>query len=230
MSAVFFDLSALDRAWAGVDAPAFVTTQWTPFAVNGELWVGRHIPAFDYVETAQARSAALESGGMRTQLETTFAEISYGYAALHHRSGVSIIPRAGVAMVNATVTAQPTGAVDFSALTADPRLVARMSKSAFVADLGAMFTYLISFGPRDALGIGSGIRIGVRVGALIQMFDLGPQRQAWKAGPEPVTGAPDVRLDGGFVRFFVAPSLLHRSAKPAKKKTKKRGSSKRGGR
>jgi hypothetical protein len=203
----------LSDAWSARGYPGLPNLTWTPFAVNGELWVGRHVPAFDFIRATGAESDD-PVGGTRTQLRTELIELSYGYAAFH-RHGFSIVPRVGFGLYSVENRISSDGDLEFGDLRpeapVDNSAAWVLAKGTMAADLGVGFGYLIAFGPREKLGLATGLRIGLRLGGLVQLFDFGPQGRAWKSEGNTVDAAPNMRMDTLYLRLFVAPSLLHRS-------------------
>lgn len=213
-----FDPRKLSKPLNDAGYPSLIRTQWTPFAVDGELWMGKHVPAFDYIRFQQARKDDPQ-GGVKTQLRMTLAEVSYGYA-LVQKGNFSLLPRLGFGIVDTEFRLQRSGETDFEstlvgfsgAADGDQPRTLLLKKSGMVTDLGLGLTYLFEFGkgPRKP-GLGTGIRVGLRLGGLVQLFDFGPQKKAWKREGDAVSGAPDMRLDGFYLRLFLAPSMIHRS-------------------
>ena len=214
----------LSAAWEDAGYRGFVPTHWTPFAINGELWIDRHVPALDLVRYQQARAEQDDGPGV-TQLRYTITQLSYGYAVVHTH-GFSFVPRLGFGIFdisNRVARRDADADFDFADLAADPGTIVNLEKSGMLVDFGLRASYLIEFTRKPPHpGMSTGIRIGLHVGGLVQLFDFGPQGRAWKVANQRVTGAPDMRLDGMYLRLFVAPSLIHRSLRANEPPPKRR--------
>ncbi len=204
----------------------FTAQGWAPFApvmletlaVNGELYANRHVPGFDHIEYRDTRSRD-PNDAVRTDFSYTYDMLSYGYAAVAHK-GWFVVPRVGIGLVTATATATPKAPETFGTLLEEPQRSLTMQANAFVLDIGTGLSYLVAFGGRDALGIRTGLRIGIRVGGLIELFHTSGGTRLWSTQGEPVAGAPDVFLGGPYLRVVISPSLLHRGVHVRTRKAK----------
>ena len=206
---LFVPLAPLEEAWAENGWARFAPVQLATLAVNGELYINRHVPGFDHIEYSSVGDR-IQGGDVRTDLRITMDQLSYGYAAVDRR-GWFVVPRLGVGLLNATATATPLTTVPFDQASADGLRALPMSTSAFYLDAGVGLYYLVAFGGRDALGIRQGLRIGLRLGALVELFHTSGGDSLWTVQGQPLPGAPDVFLGGPYVRLFVSPSLIHRA-------------------
>lgn len=202
-----------DQGWAPF-APVLLET----LAVNGELYANRHVPGFDHIEFRDTRWRD-PNDAVRTDFSYTFDMLSYGYAVVNHK-GWFVVPRVGVGLVTARATATPADDESFGPLMEDPQRSLSMQANAFVLDLGTGLSYLIAIGGRDALGIRQGVRIGIRLGGLIELFHTTGGTRLWSTEGEPVAGAPDVFLGGPYLRVVVSPSLIHRGVHVRTRKAK----------
>lgn len=199
----------MNRSLSGARLPTLTRWNWTPLAINGELWIDRHIPGFDFLLYRNGGDAQrTDAGGTAFGLQQT--QLSYGYAVLHTRRGFSLVPRVGAGMWEARVrswTGNDGGSFGDPAL-ADVR---SLRKSGFYLDGGLSITHLFAFGPRGRLGVASGIRIALRIGAQLQLLNFRPDGEVWSSEGRPVAGVPDFRVDGVYARLVLFPSFLHRS-------------------
>lgn len=210
----YLDPAGLNRAFDRAGLPTLARWNWTPLAINGELWIDRHIPAIDFVvrQNGDARTKPEPESAGGTNLSMQLTQLSYGYAIVHLANGFSLVPRLGAGIWEARVhswTNKDTQAFD------DPALgdVTTLRKGGMYADLGLAITGLIAFGPRDRLGVASGLRISLRIGATIQLLNFGGKGKAWTSEGRVVTDVPDFRVDGPYARVVIAPSFLHRSVR-----------------
>lgn len=215
---VFIPLSPMQDRFVAQGWPEFAPVQLATLAVNGELYANNHVPGFDHIEY-QSVGDRVQGTEFKTDFKVTFDELSYGYAVVN-KNGWFVVPRVGVGLMNATVTATPLAAETFTGALQDGQRSLTLSTSAFSLDLGLGLYYLVAFGGRDALGIRQGLRIGVRLGGLIELFHTSSGTNLWSAAGEPVAGAPDVFLGGPYIRLFVSPSLIHRGVHVTTRKKK----------
>lgn len=206
--------SFTEQGWS-----AFAPVMLETLGVNGELYLNRHVPGFDHVEFKDTRWRD-PNEAVRTEFSYTFDMLSYGYSVVEHK-GLYVVPRVGIGLATARASATPTDPETFQGLLDDPQRSLVMQTSAFVLDLGFGVSYLVPFGSRDALGIRNGLRIGLRMGGLIELFHTQGGTSLWTAEGQPVAGAPDVFLGGPYLRLVVAPSLIHRAVHVRTKKAKK---------
>jgi hypothetical protein len=211
----YLDPARLNRAFETAGLPTLARWNWTPLAINGELWINRHVPGIDFVQRQNGGDrTGTDAGGTNSRMQLT--QLSYGYAFVHLDNGFSLVPRIGAGIWETHVHSWTAGGQQ---LFGDPGLgdVTTLRKSGMYADLGLSITGLIAFGPRDRLGVASGLRISLRIGATIQLFNFGGRENAWKSEGRPVSGVPDFRIDGPYARIVIAPSFLHRSVRPPKR-------------
>ncbi len=201
----------MNRALTRAGLPTLTRWNWTPLAINGELWINRHVPGFDFLLYRNGGDAQrTAAGGSAFGLQQT--QLSYGYAALHTRRGFSLVPRIGAGIWEARVrTWSRTGGGTFE----DPELadVRSLRKSGFYLDGGLSITHLFAFGPRDRLGVASGLRVALRIGAQLQLLNFRPDGEVWSSEGRPVSDVPDFRVDGVYARIVLAPSFIHRSVR-----------------
>ncbi|MCA9572324.1 MAG: hypothetical protein KC656_31005 [Myxococcales bacterium] len=191
----WLDRGAWDAAWTDQGFATHGPLDITPLSVNGELYANRHVPGFDYI---QYQNVGGQPGreDVLTVLRYSLTELSYGYAVVKQRD-FWLLPRVGAGLVDVEINAQPEGPVRFLEAADEARQSLTVSKQAMVLDLGLGFGGFIPFGKRDALGIQSGLRLTVRAGGLIQLFDTA----GWNTHGQEVRGAPDLRVDAPYVRL-----------------------------
>ena len=216
------DYRALDRQLGG---PPLARWNWTSLGVSGELWIDRNVPGFDFLLYRNGGDRDDDTGGIDVNLMQT--QISFGRAVVHTPGGLSLVPRAGLGLWDMQVRrwGGPDGGRAGDSELAD---VSTLRKGGAYADLGVAFTHLFAFGPRDKLGVASGIRIGLRLGANVQILNFpGRDGEIWNSEGRSVTGVQDVRIDGAYARLIVAPSFLHRSERPPKSAKRRRKAARR---
>lgn len=201
----WLDRGAWNDAWSDRGYGTYGPLDITPLSVNGELYANRHVPGFDYI-TYENVGGAEGARPVRTLLRYSLTELSYGYAVVQQRD-FWLVPRLGFGLFAVEINAQPEGPVGFLRAADEAAQSLTVGKQAMVVDLGLGFGGFLPFGKRDALGIQSGIRLTVRAGGLIQLFDTA----GWNTHGQEVRGAPDLRADAPYVRLILSPSLVHRA-------------------
>lgn len=215
---LFVPLAPLEDRWAANGWARFAPVQLATLAVNGELYINRHVPGFDHIEYSSVGDR-LQGGDVQTDFKVTLDQLSYGYAAVD-KKGWFVVPRVGIGLATATATATPVARETFNQASADAQRALPMTTSAFFLDAGVGLYYLVAFGGRDALGIRQGLRIGLRLGALVELFHTSGGDALWATQGQPLAGSPDVFVGGPYVRLFVSPSLIHRAPHVTVKKKK----------
>lgn len=212
-----FGIAWIDkRAWND----EFARRQWaslgpievTPLSINGELYANRHVPGFDFISYRNVGGQLPDTTGtpnapkVWTILRYTLTELSYGFAFIHTPGGFSLVPRIGFGLMDVEMNAEPEGDVDWNSIGNDAKQSTTVTKQSMIMDLGIGITYGLAIGRRDRVGIHPGFRFTIRAGAMVQLFDTA----GWNASGNSVSNAPSLRLDGPYVRFIFAPSLIHR--------------------
>jgi hypothetical protein len=199
------NLGPTNDALDALDLPRLGPVQITPLSVNAELWIGRLVPGFDYIQWQNV--GAEDADAHDTRLSYTLTELSFGYGAIYRKS-FSFEPRIGFGLSDLDLVVNKTGTVSWRD-AADPSRSLALHRQDMLADIGVGIGWRIWLTKPTKEGVGTVLRLGIRMGGLVQLFHTSP----WKADDEKVTGMPDLYVGGPYLRLFVSPSLVMRGPK-----------------
>jgi hypothetical protein len=140
------------------------------------------------------RDANLLVGPFRTRLHQGYGFFDIGWVAV--RTGeMELAPLLGIGGGATQLTITDRATAPFGDVARDPRRSSRLTRSAFLLDLGAALTRFIPLGdsPRGTHGLVVGVRAG---------YVLAPAEGEWRDGDVELVGGPDSGLAGPYVRIL----------------------------
>lgn len=193
---------ALDAAGHPAIGPAMIT----PLAVNGELWIGRVVPGFDYITWSDVGGG--RPGDTDTKFALSLTELSFGYGVIY-KPRFNLQPRIGFGLMDVDLSVNRTGKASFVDGVENPNRSFVAQRQSMVADIGLGVGWLVHLTKPDVVGVGTSLRIAIRAGGLAQLF----QTSRWKADGEALSDMPGFYLGGPYVRLMISPSLVVRHPK-----------------